>query len=477
MRLLPRRFRAKDTLPRAASDGAGQQPGGSAMALPTRAEYVIVGAGIHGLSTAWKLAENLRDRGEDVDGRILVLDKTGIAAGASGIACGVVRNNYFQPAMRRLMAHSVGIWESDPEGLHYHPVGYLQISCEAMRDDVGQIFAEQQEIGYDSVFVEGANASTSYMRGIFDDWQAQNITSVLHEKQGGYSNQTKTMYALAEKVEALGVRIATGVEVKGFVTQNGTGAVSAVETDKGRIECEHVVVAPGPWARDFWDMLGLPKQVEIKGADGEMHGGIDMWRFWQLEEGVLVVDPDMARTNDGMIPPVTHVDTDAELKSTVDGSTITDEMWGIYYKPDWHFGGVQGGASPYKVDTPVDEVAIDPYGPSSPQFVSSPEFAHMWVSALAHCQKRYEGLMPKYHKEASGGIGCFTPDSFPVFDTFRENVHVIADSNHGWKMIGVGHLVADEIMGERQDLLEPFRFSRFAEGRLHPVSNSPYPWS
>ena len=55
--------------------------------------------------------------------------------------------------------------------------------------------------------------------------------------------------------------------------------------------------------------------------------------------------------------PVIHVDTDAPLKSTVDGSTITEEMWGIYYKPDWHFNGIQGGASPYKVDTPVDEVA------------------------------------------------------------------------------------------------------------------------
>jgi hypothetical protein len=131
------------------------------------------------------------------------------------------------------------------------------------------------------------------------------------------------------------------------------------------------------------------------------------------------------------------VDTDATLISDVDGSVITEEMWGIYYKPDWHFKGIQGGASPYKVHTPVDKVAIDPYGPSSPEFVSGPEFAHMWVSALAHCQSRFEGMMPKYHKEASGGIGCFTADSFPVFDHFHENATVIADSNHGWKMIGV----------------------------------------
>ena len=447
------------------------------MAIPSKVENVIIGVGIHGLSTAWRLAKKYQEKNIPVEGKIVILDKAGIGAGASGVACGVVRNNYYQPAMRKLMAHSVDIWESDPEGLHYHPVGYMQISSESMRSDIQQIYQEQQQIGYESVLVEGENASTKYMRGIFDDWQAKGITSVLHEKKGGYSNQTKTLYALANIVESLGVKIFSGVEVKGFVSENGSGAVRAIETNKGQIECERIVIGAGPWVRDFWDMLDLPKQIRVKGLDGKVHENVDMWRYWQLEEGVLKVEPELLKTNDGKMPPVIHVDTDAPLYSDVDGSRITDEMWGIYYKPDWHFGGVQGGASPYKVETPVDKVAVDPYGPSSPEFVSGKEFSHMWVSALAHCHKRFEGTMPKYHKDPSGGIGCFTPDSFPVFDHFRENVSIIADSNHGWKMIGVGHLIADEIMGEKQDLLEPFRLSRYEEGNLHPVSNSPYPWS
>ena len=447
------------------------------MAFPTHADYLIIGAGIHGLSTAWRLAERLRERGEKVEGRVVVIDKSGIASGASGIACGVVRNNYFQPAMRRLMAHSVGVWESDPEGLSYHPVGYMQISSESMRDDVGSIHAQQQAIGYESVFIEGAETSDAYMKAMFGDWQAQGITSVLHEKRGGYSNNTKSMYGIAAKAEALGVRILTGVEVRGLNPQSGSAAIASVETDKGTITCDRLVIAPGPWARDFWDMLGMPKQIEVKGLDGKVHADVDMWRYWQLEEGVLQIPPETLQTNDGKVPPVIHVDTDAPLKSCVDGSLITDEMWGIYYKPDWHFGGIQGGASPYKVKTPVDQVAIDPYGPSSPEFVASDHFAHMWVSALAHCHGRFEGLMGKYHREASGGIGCFTADSFPVFDHFHENATLIADSNHGWKMLGVGHLIADEVLGEPQELLEPFRFARFARGELHPVSNSPYPWS
>ena len=150
--------------------------------IPKEVQYLIVGAGIHGLSTAWRIAERLISKGETVEDKVIVIDKSGIAAGASGIACGVVRNNYFQPAMRNLMAHSVGVWESDPQAFSYHPVGYLQISCDSMRQDVSQIFLEQQSIGYESVFIEGETKSEHYMKNIFSDWQAKGITSILHEK-------------------------------------------------------------------------------------------------------------------------------------------------------------------------------------------------------------------------------------------------------------------------------------------------------
>ena len=447
------------------------------MAFPTNAKYVIVGAGIHGLSTAYHLALELKRKGEGDGSDVLILDKSSIAAGASGIACGVVRNNYYQPAMRELMAHSVKVWESDPEAYSYHPVGYMQISPEVMREDVSTIADQQRDIGYESVFIEGAKASTDYMRSLFDDWQAQGITSVLHEKPGGYANNTRAMYGLAGKAEAEGVRILTGATVEEFERGNGSGAITAVVTDRGTVACDYVVIAAGPWVKSLWELLELPRAVNIKGSDGEMHHDIPMWIYWSLQEGTLGVDPKMQRTNDGEMPPVIHVDSDAPLVSDVDGSVITEEMWGIYYKPDFHFDGIQGGAAPFKVPTEPDKVAVDPYGPDSPDFVVGAEFAHMWCSALAHCQKRFEGQTPKYKDEPSGGIGAFTPDSFPVFDVFCENCYVIADSNHGYKMLGVGKLVAEEIAGASSALLEPFRFSRYEQGRLHPVSNSPFPWS
>src|SRR5947208_1986094 len=57
--------------------------------LPSSVKYLVIGAGIHGLSSAWHLAKEQRAAGEEPD--VLVIDKTGVGAGASGIACGGAR--------------------------------------------------------------------------------------------------------------------------------------------------------------------------------------------------------------------------------------------------------------------------------------------------------------------------------------------------------------------------------------------------
>ena len=168
------------------------------------------------------------------------------------------------------------------------------------------------------------------------------------------------------------------------------------------------------------------------------------------------------------MPPVIHLDTDAPLR-TDDGKLITEDLWGIYFKQDRH--GIQGGASPLTVGP---DAPIDPY-PSTTDV--DPEFPDMWCAALSHSMSRFEGCRPQYKQARSGGMGAFTVDNFPVFDHMRPNVYCICDSNHGYKMIGVGREVAKELVGEHSRLLYPFRFDRFATGDLHPVSSSPYPWS
>ena len=110
----------------------------------------------------------------------------------------------------------------------------MQISPEVMHEQVGTIYEQQKAIGYASTFVEGAADCQKYMEGLFDDWQAKGITSVLHEKKGGYANNTASIYGLASKAEAEGVRIMTGVEVKGFEFGNNSARRDGAHDQQGQ---------------------------------------------------------------------------------------------------------------------------------------------------------------------------------------------------------------------------------------------------
>jgi len=435
---------------------------------PRTSPYVVVGAGIHGLSTAYHLAKELRTRGLGSGADIVVLDKSSPGAGASGIACGVVRNNYFQPAMSELMQACVEVWESDPAAYHYNPVGYIALGASVQQDDLIATYERQEQIGYRSELIVGASEVDEHMKTLFPDWRAQGVTVCLHEHQGGFAFNMASVLGLAEKCESEGVTIYSGVEVLEFEFA-ADDSVKTVVTEAGSIEVgEQLVLAPGPWAKQFWNMLGFPPTIDVRTPDGEVVKDRPMWTYWNLQEGEIRVDPLSFATADGGAPAVIHLDTDAPLYSD-DGELITDELWGIYFKRDRD--GVQGGASPLVVE---EDVELDPY----PQTTNvDPGFADMWCAALSHALSRFEGCRALYRDARSGGVGAFTADNFPVFDYLKPNVYAVLDSNHGYKMIGVGREVAKVVVGEHSGLLYPFRFERFATGDLHPVSHSPYPWS
>ena len=56
------------------------------------------------------------------------------------------------------------------------------------------------------------------------------------------------------------------------------------------------------------------------------------------------------------------------------------------------------------------------------------------------------------------------------------NAYAIVDSGHGFKMLALGRLAADDML-EGEAALEPFRLSRFARGATHMASQGPYPWT
>lgn len=436
------------------------------MALPRHAEYLIIGAGVHGLSTAYHLAKYLKAKGMGRGEDVVVIDKSGIAAGASGVACGNVRCNYYQEPMTRLMIHCMDIWESDPDYFAYNSVGYLTVSFAPMAEGLAAVHARHKQLGYPSTFIQGEKDVKKYMQGIFYDWQAEKLEVVLHEHRGGHAWSKQAIHGLAIKAESEDAQLFIGPTVTGFRFAND-GSVRVVETDQGDIEVGWVVVAVGPWIKPMWRLLDLPMQVPDPRNPDQM---VELWRYLALQEGEIEINPYVHITNDGRRPPLVHVDSDVPLYSE-DGRLVWDKPWGIYFKRDKH--SVQGGAVPLDIGP---EAEIDPYGRRSPYYCVTDQFYDIWVASLAHCMKRFEGTRKYASRKPSGGIGAFSADNFPIFDFMRPNVYVIADSNHGFKMIGVGEQVARILTGERSELLEPFRFGRFEEAQAMPKSKAPFPW-
>jgi glycine/D-amino acid oxidase-like deaminating enzyme len=456
--------------------------------VPAKSTYVVLGGGVHGLSTAYHLALELEASGRGSGADVVVLEKNRIGAGASGIACGVVRNFYFSPPMAEVIRVSVELFESDPAGFGYHPVGYIAAVPEVQAEDCVAIQRRQAEIGYRSDVVLGERACTEHMRAIFPDWNGEGIEAVLHERQGGWAETMKTVENLARLARSKGVRIFDGVEVMGIDLHDGV--VRSVETSAGSIETELFVAGAGPWSGHVWRMLGLPAEVKVArkgkptspvgdaprieaGENGDGYETKPIVTYWKLQEGDYWLDGVELAAGNGE-PPVVHLDHVAPLRSDRDGRVLEDGAWGIYYKLGRRGYGVQGGGVPIKLGTDVE---LEPYGHDNPDHVVGDDFTDYFTSGLAWAHERFRGKSAEWHTDPHGGIGAFTPDNYPVVDFALPNAYLIMDSNHGFKMIGLGKLVAHDILGGGESRLEAFRLSRYEKGVTHAVSHSPYPWN
>jgi glycine/D-amino acid oxidase-like deaminating enzyme len=451
---------------------------------PASSSYLVVGGGVHGLSSAYHLALELEASGRGSGEDIVVLEKNHIGAGASGIACGVVRNFYFSPPMAEIIRVSVELFESDPAGFGYHPVGYIAAVPEVQAEDCVAIQRQQAAIGYRSDVVLGEKACTEHMREIFPDWNGQGIEAVLHERQGGWAETQTTVENLARLARSKGVRVLEGVEVVGVDVHDGL--VQSVETTAGSIDTDLLVVGAGPWSGHIWRMLGLPEEVRVARKEHPTSPVGDSPRieadaeeikpiitYWKLQEGDYWLD-DVELAQNGKEPPVVHLDHVVPLVSDRDGHVIEPGAWGIYYKIGRRGFGVQGGGVPIKLGTDVE---LEPYGHDNPDHIVGDEFTDYFTSGLAWAHERFRGKGDQWHADPHGGIGAFTPDNYPVVDFALPNAYMIMDSNHGFKMIGLGKLVANDIVRGSEERLGAFRLSRYEQGITHAVSNSPYPWN
>ena len=216
------------------------------------ADVIIVGAGIHGASLAFHLAE----RGV----KATVLEKATVADGATGRSSGMVRMHYDVEADARLAWRSWAYFNDWAERVGgdsgFNDVGFLQMvppeEMAALQANVGM----QQRIG----IVTGIVDATEVRRllpgiDIGDDQVAA------FEPHSGFADPTSSTTSLLGRALDRGARLVqrctvTGVRVEG-------DRVLGVITTRGDFDAPIVVNAAGAWAGRVAAMVGLEVPIGV----------------------------------------------------------------------------------------------------------------------------------------------------------------------------------------------------------------------
>ncbi|HJX08528.1 MAG TPA: FAD-dependent oxidoreductase [Actinomycetota bacterium] len=218
--------------------------------LPTRAQTVIVGAGIVGASAAYHLADlGVTD--------VLVLDQGPLFAtgGSTSHAPGLVFQTNGSRTMCRIAQDSVALYDTldvDGEPVWYG-VGGLELATTPER--LAELKRRQ---GYARSWgIEGTEllspAECAERSPLLDP---STVLGGYWIPSDGAGKGVKIVEALARRAQAAGVRFEGGVTVTGFDTEGGR--IHAVETARGRIECERVLLCAGLWGPTIGAMAGVP---------------------------------------------------------------------------------------------------------------------------------------------------------------------------------------------------------------------------
>jgi sarcosine oxidase subunit beta len=213
------------------------------------AEIVVVGAGVQGASLAFHLAR----RGADV----LVVERTAVAAGATGRSSGFVRMHYDLLAESRIAWASLPYFRewSDRVG-HGDPgfvgTGFIQLIDAPYADALRANVAAQQAAGIRTEVLDPAG-----VRALVPDLVVADDEIAAYEPLSGYADPTATAAGFLAAARAAGARYLAGAEVAAVRTAGDR--VIGVSTGRGDLGAPIVVDAAGPWAA----MLAATAGVDI----------------------------------------------------------------------------------------------------------------------------------------------------------------------------------------------------------------------
>lgn len=222
-------------------------------------DVVIIGAGVHGLATAYYLAVNHGIR------NVAVLDKSYLGSGGSGRNTAIVRSNYLTPEGVAFYDRSLHLYEQLSAALNFNVMfsqrGHMTLAHNdsslrtmSWRAEVNKL----QNIDSKVIHPDEIKRRVPYL-----DTSANArypILGALYHPPGGIIRHDAVVWGYARGADAAGVHIHQETEVTGIETAGGK--VTGVRTDRGTIATGTVVNCTAGWASTVSDLAGVPMPVQ-----------------------------------------------------------------------------------------------------------------------------------------------------------------------------------------------------------------------
>jgi sarcosine oxidase subunit beta len=228
--------------------------------LRERYDVVIVGAGVHGLATAYYLA---KDHGVT---RVALLDRGYLGSGNSGRNTAIIRSNYRTPEGIPFYDASVKLYERMAEELGYNvmfsPHGHLTLAHTDAAVTGLRVRAEANRVlGVESRLIGPEEIKRRVPALDVSDRPRYPILAALDHPPGGIIRHDAVVWAYARAVDRMGAEIhprteVTGINVTGRA-EDGSAQVAEVVTNRGVIRTGTVVNCTAGWCSVVARMVGL----------------------------------------------------------------------------------------------------------------------------------------------------------------------------------------------------------------------------
>jgi sarcosine oxidase, subunit beta len=225
--------------------------------LKKRYDVVIIGGGSHGLATAYYLKQRgITD--------VAILEKSYIGSGAAGRNTTILRSNYKTPEGARFYDASVKLYEGLSKELNFNLLfsqcGHLTL---AHTDRAMFVMANRAEVnrlcGIDTRVIGPDEVQRLAPAMHVSDDATHPIMGALYHPPGGIIRHDAVVWGFARAADAGGAEIHPYTEVTGL--QRTNGRVTAVDTNRGRIECGQVLNCTAGWSTLISDMAGVQMPI------------------------------------------------------------------------------------------------------------------------------------------------------------------------------------------------------------------------